>query len=347
MASSDPRDPGYEPILDPSAERNVVFPIRYNDLWEHYQRQVANFWTPHEIDFSKDREHFETRLNDDERKFLKHTLAFFAPADGVVFHANDNFCNIVKVTEAKTLYAFQAMMENIHGWTYSEQIERVIPDPEERESLLERMGDIATVREKIEWAERWGYLDETLSFPQRLIGIAIVEGVFFQGAFCSIYWIKAMKSKGQYDGSTLPGLVKSNEFIARDEAFHCETACMLYAKIRNRLPEAEVHGMFREAVGIETRFISEAIPVSLIGMDADDMVQYIESVADNVLKKLGYAPLFGSINPFLFMQTIGIEGRSNFFEERVSLYQRATQGDNAKEGASYYEDVEEEEVFCV
>lgn len=310
-------DSAFEPLLDPLEARDVLFPIKYWDIWHHYKKEVACFWTVEaDIDFSKDREHWDNRLNDDERHFLSRIIAFFAPADTVVFHANNNFCNIVTVPEAQITYSFQGTMENIHSEAYSVLIDIYITDPNERESILTNMGGLETVRAKIDWAKRWGYVDETLTFAQRLVGIAIVEGVFFQGSFCAIYWIK-----DKYQG-LLPGLTKSNEFIARDEALHCDFACLLYSKIVNRLDVETVHGMFREAVDIECEFITEAIPVSMIGMNSSQMIQYIKSVADNVLKKLGYSALYGATNPFMFMQMIGLPARSNFFEERVSLYQR-------------------------
>lgn len=323
----------YELLTDPSELRDVLFPIKHADIWDHYKKEMACFWTIEaDLDFSKDREHWELRLNDDERNFLTKIIAFFAPADTVVFHANTNFCDIVTAFEAKVTYAFQAMMENIHSEAYSVLIEIYITDHKERESILTNMGGLATVRAKIDWSKKWGYADEKLSFAQRLVGIAIVEGVFFQGSFCAIYWIK-----DRHPG-LLPGLTKSNEFIARDEAMHCDFACMLYGKIINRLDQEEVHGMFRDAVDIECEFITNAIPVSLIGMNSDQMIQYIKSVADSVLKKMGYAPLYNATNPFMFMQMIGMPARSNFFEERVSLYQRPTKN-VIEEDADYYSDL--------
>jgi ribonucleotide reductase beta subunit family protein with ferritin-like domain len=305
-----------EPLLT-EPQRFVVLPVKHQDLWDHYQHQLASFWTPKEIDFSKDREQWNSTLNDDERKFLKCILAFFAASDSVVcLNLMNNFCQEVQVLEAQITYAFQAMMENIHAEVYSTMIDIYITDPEERNDMFVNLGSFPGVREKVDWADRWRLCDKDTPFAKRLAAYIIVEGLFFSGAFCAIYWFKQR--------NLLPGLTKSNEFIARDEGQHTEFGCALYNKlIRTRLSQAEMHALFKEAVGIESHFINEAIPCRLIGMNATLMMQYIEYVADYLLVRIGYDPIYESTNPFPFMDLLGMLGRSNFFEERVSLYQRA------------------------
>lgn len=311
-----------EPELSaPGLQRLTVYPIRHPDIWRHYKQQLASFWAAEEIDFSKDREQWNTKLTEDERRFVRGILAFFAASDSVVsLNIMRNFCKEVTVLEAQIAYTYQAMMENIHAEVYSIMIDIYVTDPAERDDMFENLGSLPCVRRKVEWAQRWALTDgadgRTASFSRRLVAYAIVEGLFFSGAFCAIYWIKQR--------NLLPGLTKSNEFIARDEGQHTEFACMMYGKLRRtRLSEAEVHEIFREAVGVESDFITESIPCRLVGMNAVLMTQYIQYVADGLLGKLGYAPIYGSENPFPFMDLIGMTGRSNFFEERVSMYQRA------------------------
>jgi ribonucleotide reductase beta subunit family protein with ferritin-like domain len=305
-----------EPILS-EPQRFVMFPIKHPDLWDHYLHQLASFWTPKEIDFSKDRDQWQNALNDDERKFLKCVLAFFAASDSVVsLNLMNNFCQDVKVLEAQTVYTFQAMMENIHAEVYSTMIDVYVTDPDERNDMFVNLGSFPGVREKVDWAERWSLNDKNTPFAKRLAAYVIVEGLFFSGAFCAIYWFKQR--------NLLPGLTKSNEFIARDEGQHTEFGCAMYNKLTfTRLETAEMHALFREAVEIESHFINEAIPCRLIGMNSTLMMQYIEYVADRLLLRLGYDAIYGSTNPFPFMDLLGMIGRSNFFEERVSLYQRA------------------------
>jgi ribonucleotide reductase beta subunit family protein with ferritin-like domain len=305
-----------EPLLSGSP-RLTVFPIEHPDIWAAYKRQLACFWTAEEIDFSRDREHWENNINEKERHFLKHVLTFFAGSDSIVsINLMDNFCREVSCLEAKHVYTFQAQMENVHAETYSLMIETFIKDPAEKQAIYQDLGRMPSVIRKVEWARKWASSGADEPFHRRLVAFAIVEGLFFSGAFCAIYWIK------HYRGALLPGLTKSNEFIARDEGQHTDFACLLYRKLRRRMPEAEVIEMFSEAISIEKEFICEAIPCRLIGMNADLMCQYIEYVADNLLRALEYAPIFGSENPYGFMEMIGMGARSNFFEERPSLYQR-------------------------
>lgn len=316
-----------EPLLAES-QRLTVFPIVHQDIWSMYKLQIASFWTANEVDFSRDRADWQDRLNEDERRFVKHILAFFAGSDSVVMlNLMENFTKDVQVLEAQIAYTFQAAMENVHGEVYSLMIENFITDPVEKATMFARLGDIPSVRQKVAWASRWGLGKQAAAaaaagdgerapFARRLVAFAVVEGLFFSGAFCAIYWLKQR--------NLLPGLTKSNEFIARDEGLHTDFACLLYSKIvHTRLEESECHELFRGAVKIEKEFINESIPCRLVGMNADLMAQYVESVADSLLVKLGYSKLYGTRNPFAFMDLIGMVGRSNFFEERVSLYQRA------------------------
>jgi ribonucleotide reductase beta subunit family protein with ferritin-like domain len=305
-------------ILDASKQRLTVYPIEHADIWRAYKTQLASFWTAEEVDFSKDREQWVNRLTDDERIFIKSVLAFFAASDTVVsLNLMQNFCKEVTAIEAQIAYTYQAMMENVHAEVYSIMIDTYIQDPEEKADMFERLAGIRSVQLKVEWARKWAIQSQDTPFAVRLVAFAIVEGLFFSGAFCAIYWIK---QRGM-----LPGLTKSNEFIARDEGQHTDFACLLYNKLStpSRMAHEDVHSMFHHAVTVEKEFILESIPCKMVGMNSDLMSQYIEYVADGILVKLGYAKLFGTSNPFPFMDLIGMEGRSNFFEERVSLYQRA------------------------
>lgn len=304
-----------EPFLSAS-QRYTVYPVEHHDIWQAYKKQLASFWTPEEVDFSKDREQWVSKLNDDERWFLRSILAFFAASDSVVsLNLMDNFCREVNVIEAQVAYTYQAMMENVHAEVYSIMIDTYVQDAAEKHAMFNDMGNLSSVRAKVAWAQRWSLVADA-PFVTRLVAFTIVEGLFFSGAFCAIYWIKQR--------NLLPGLTKSNEFIARDEGQHTEFACIIYRKLQaSRMSQTNVHSMFREAVIVEKDFINEAIPCRLIGMNAALMAQYIEYVADGILVMLGYDKLYDSQNPFSFMELIGMNARSNFFEERVSLYQRA------------------------
>ena len=323
-----------EPLLS-TEQRLTVYPIAHQEIWQHYKRQLASFWTPEEIDFSRDRDQWNTKLTDDERRFVRGILAFFAGSDSVVsLNIMNSFCKEVKLLEAQIAYTYQAMMESVHGEVYSLMIDVYITDPDERDDMFRNLGSMPSVIRKVEWAQRWALAADSsppAPFARRLLAYAIVEGLFFSGAFCAIYWLKQR--------NLLPGLTKSNEFIARDEGQHTEFAITLYRMLRyTRLSEEEAHAIFRDAVAVETEFINESIPCRMIGMNSTLMTEYIEFVADGLLAKLGYAHLYGSANPVPFMDLIGMPGRSNFFEERVSLYQRADVlnedfGDSANGGA--------------
>lgn len=308
-----------EPLLT-ETQRYTLHPIKYPKIWDMYKKQQACFWIANEIDFSKDKSDWNNKLSPDERYFIKHILAFFAGSDGIVnVNILDNFSKDVKILEAQMTYNFQGTMESIHSEVYSLMIETYIDDPTDKDLLFNAIHQIPCIKKKADWALKWttptinNAIDNT--FAKRLVAFAIVEGIFFSGAFCSIYWIK---EKG-----ILAGLTKSNEFIARDERLHTEFACLLYSMLINKLDTKEIYSMIDEAVQIESEFITESLPVKLIGMNNDLMIKYIKYVADWLLVCLNYDKLYNVSNPFSFMNTIGMESRSNFFDERTSTYQKA------------------------
>ena len=303
-------DENYEPILQESLTRFTSFPIKYEDLWHLYKKGVASFWTAEEIDLSKDMEDWD-KLKDSERHFIKMILAFFASSDGIVMeNINVNFSKEVQISEARSFYAFQEFSESIHGETYSLLIEKYITDAKEKSDTFKAMETIPCIRDKAEWALKW--FDTELPFIQRLVAFACVEGIFFSGAFCAIFWLKKR--------GILPGLSFSNELISRDEALHLEFAVALFHHMRNKPSEGVVKEIVGTAVNIEKSFITNALPCRLIGMDSTAMSTYIEFVADRLLKQLGFSPLYGSKNPFDFMEAISLEGKTNFFEKRVAEY---------------------------
>lgn len=305
-----------EPILQENADRFVLFPIRHNDIWQMYKKAEASFWTAEEIDLMQDLNDWENRLNADEKHFIKHVLAFFAASDGIVNeNLAINFLNEVQYPEARCFYGFQIMMENIHSETYSLLIDTYIKDPSEKDYLFHAVQNLECVSKKADWALRW---ISKGSFAERLIAFAAVEGIFFSGSFCSIFWLKKR--------GLMPGLSFSNELISRDEGLHCDFACLLYKDLINKLPEATVKAIIADAVEIEKEFITDALPVRLIGMNADLMKQYIEFVADRLLTSLGLSKIYNSTNPFDFMEMISMPGKTNFFEKRVSEYRKAGVG---------------------
>lgn len=309
-------NPKLEPLLQENPNRYVMFPIQYDDVWQMYKQQVACFWTAEEIDMSQDIKDWKDKLNDDERHFIKYVLAFFAASDGIVLeNLIENFSHEVQVPEIRAYYGFQAAMENIHSETYSLQIDTYITDDKEKQHLFNAMHEVPCVKEKATWAIQY-IEDKEASFAQRLIAFSIVEGIFFSASFCAIFWLKKR--------GLMPGLCFANELISRDEGLHTDFACLLYTKyIRSKLSEQKVHRMFKEAVKIEVKFATDAIPVKLIGMNAGLMAQYVEFVADRLLVQLGYHKLFNSSNPFDFMDMISLQGKTNFFEKRVGEYQKA------------------------
>ena len=297
-----------EPILKENPNRFVLFPIQHNDIWEMYKKQEASIWTAEELDLSPDLVDWESKLNDDERFFIKHVLAFFAASDGIVNeNLAENFLSEVQYTEAKFFYGFQVMMENIHSETYSLLIDTYIKDTKEKNYLFNAIETFEPVKKKADWAMRW--IDNG-SYAERLISFAAVEGIFFSGSFCSIFWLKKR--------GLMPGLTFSNELISRDEGLHCDFACMLYNNhLVNKLPKEQVQKIIADAVEIEKEFVTESLPVRLIGMNSDLMSQYIEFVADRLLTELGNDKIYNTSNPFDFMDMINLQGKTNFFEKRV------------------------------
>lgn len=303
-----------EPILQDNPNRFVLFPIEHDDIWSYYKRSEASFWTAEEIDLAADIVDWNSKLNDDERYFIKHVLAFFAASDGIVNeNLAENFVAEVQYTEAKFFYGFQIMMENIHSETYSLLIDTYIKDKEEKHHLFNAIETLDCVKKKADWAMNW--IDNG-SFAERLVAFAAVEGIFFSGSFCSIFWLKKR--------GLMPGLSFSNELISRDEGLHCDFACMIYNDhVVNKLPKKTVRKIIVDAVMIEKEFILDALPVRLIGMNSDLMSQYIEFVADRLLVELGCDKEYNVTNPFDFMDMISLQGKSNFFEKRVGEYQKA------------------------
>ena len=302
-----------EPILMENPNRFVLFPIQHDDIWAFYKQSEASIWTAEEIDLSQDLKDWEN-LSDNERHFIKHVLAFFAASDGIVNeNLAENFVGEVQYTEAKFFYGFQIMMENIHSETYSLLIDTYIKDNKEKDYLFNAIETLDCVKKKADWALRW--IDNG-SFAERLIAFAAVEGIFFSGSFCSIFWLKKR--------GLMPGLTFSNELISRDEGMHCDFACLLYTQhIINPLPKETVRGIIADAVEMEKEFVSDALPVSLIGMNAEMMCQYIEFVADRLLAQLGNDKIYNVENPFPWMDMISLQGKTNFFEKRVGDYQKS------------------------
>lgn len=301
-----------ELLLKENKDRFVILPINYPQIWEQYKKHEASFWTAEEIDLSGDMKDWES-LNDGERHFISHVLAFFAASDGIVNeNLAVNFMSEVQLPEARCFYGFQIMMENIHSETYALLIDTYIKDPQEKNRLFHAIDTVPAVTKKAEWALRW---IENGTFAERLVAFAAVEGIFFSGSFCSIFWLKKR--------GLMPGLTFSNELISRDEGLHCEFACLLYSMLQNKLSEEQVHGIISNAVEIEKEFITEALPVALIGMNATLMQQYIEFVADRWLVALGYSKIYNAANPFDFMEMISLQGKTNFFEKRVGDYQKS------------------------
>ncbi|MFQ3575394.1 MAG: ribonucleoside-diphosphate reductase small subunit [Cytophagales bacterium] len=302
-----------EPLLIENRDRFVLFPIQHDDIWQMYKKAEASFWTAEEIDLSPDLKDWE-KLNDGERHFISHVLAFFAASDGIVNeNLAVNFLREVQYPEAKCFYGFQIMIENIHSETYSLLIDTYIRDPEEKYRLLHAIDTVPCVQKKAEWALKW---IGNGTFAERLIAFAAVEGIFFSGSFCSIFWLKKR--------GLMPGLSFSNELISRDEGLHCDFACLLYTKyLKNQIPQEKVIEIIRNAVEIEQEFVTDALPVALIGMNAGLMSQYIEFVADRLLVSLGINKIYNATNPFDFMEMISLQGKTNFFEKRVAEYQKA------------------------
>uniref|UniRef100_A0A0X3NX54 ribonucleoside-diphosphate reductase n=1 Tax=Schistocephalus solidus TaxID=70667 RepID=A0A0X3NX54_SCHSO len=303
-----------EPILVGNPRRFVIMPIQYHDIWQFYKKAVASFWTVEEVDLAKDLGDWES-LKDGEKHFISYVLAFFAASDGIV---NENlverFSQEVQIPEARCFYGFQIAIENIHSEMYSLLIDTYIKDPIERDFLFNAVQTLPCVKKKADWALKW-IGDSKSTFPERLVAFAAVEGVFFSGSFASIFWLKKR--------GLMPGLTFSNELISRDEGLHTDFACLLFKHIRNKPSKERVEKIMREAVDIEVEFLTDALPVDLIGMNCRLMAQYIRFVADRLLTELGFEKIYRATNPFDFMENISLEGKTNFFEKRVGEYQRA------------------------
>jgi ribonucleoside-diphosphate reductase beta chain len=311
-----------EPILKQTTDRFVLFPIKYHDIWDMYKKAMASFWTAEEIDLYSDLDDWNS-LNEQEKHYISHILAFFSASDGIV---NENlalrFYNDVQVPEARSFYGFQIAMENIHAETYGLLIDTYIKDPARKDYLFKAIENIPCIKKKADWSLKWIYGNE--SFAERLVAFAAIEGIFFSGAFCSIFWLKKR--------GLMPGLTFSNELISRDEGLHTDFACLLYKNyIHNKPSELRIRELIMEAVEFECEFISEALPVSLIGMNADLMKEYVKFVADRLMRSLGYDSIWNAQNPFDWMELISMQGKTNFFERRVSEYQKAGVANSGKE----------------
>lgn len=317
-----------EKILQETDNRFVLFPIKYTEIWSMYKKAEASFWTAEEIDLSQDLVDWG-RLSENEQHFIKHVLAFFAASDGIV---NENlvvnFMQDVTIPEARCFYGFQIAIENIHAETYSLLIDTYIKDGVEKDKMFNAIETLDCVKKKAKWAISW--IESAPSFAHRLIAFAAVEGIFFSGSFCSIFWLKKR--------GLMPGLAFSNQLISRDEGLHCDFACLLYSMLENKLSKQEVYQIICDAVEVEKEFVSEALPVSLIGMNAEMMKTYIEFVADRLLLSLGYPKVYNTENPFPWMEMISLEGKTNFFEHRVSEYKKAGVGNTREEQTIKFDD---------
>ena len=317
-----------EPLLAPDDNRFVMFPIQDQDIWKMYKKQMDCFWRAEEMDLSKDLTHWES-LTHDEQYFISMILAFFAASDGIVLeNLAMRFMSDVQLAEARAFYGFQIAMENVHSESYSLLIETYIKDKEEKHKLFNAITTYPCIKKKADWAQKWIH-DNRSSFATRLVAFACVEGIFFSGAFCSIFWLKKR--------GLMPGLTFSNELISRDEALHCEFAVLLYSKLQKKIQKTRIHEIIKEAVEIETEFICEALPCRLIGMNSEMMSQYIKFVADRLCIQLGYDKIYNVSNPFDFMELISLESKTSFFERKVSDYALANKT-NSKEAFDFTED---------
>ena len=311
-----------DPILTPSTSRFTTFPITYPDLWELYKKALGSFWTVEEIDLGSDLKDWD-RLTDSERHFIKMVLAFFAASDGIVMENIDlNFSKDVQISEARSFYAYQSFNESIHSETYSLMIDKLVKDPEEKARLFQAIDTVPAVKRKAEWALEW--MGKEAPFAQRLVAFACIEGIFFSGSFCAIFWLKKR--------GLMPGLSFSNELISRDEGLHQEFAVTLYSHLREKCPSNDIHKIVQWACEVESEFITEALPCKLIGMDSGEMTQYIQFVADRLMNQFGEKPIYNAKNPFDWMENISLEGKTNFFEKRVGDYSKhmVTEGDSIR-----------------
>lgn len=320
-----------EPLLTENPNRFVLFPIKWNEVWKMYKKQEACFWTAEEIDLYQDLNDWK-KLNNNERYFISHVLAFFAGSDGIVLeNLASKFMNEIQIPEVRCFYGFQIAMENIHSETYSILIDTYINDEEEKNKLFNAIHTIPSIKKKSEWAQKW--IESTDSFAERLVAFACVEGIFFSGSFCSIFWLKKR--------GLMPGLTFSNELISRDEGLHCDFACLLYTYINNKLSQKRIYEIVDDAVKCEQEFVCESLPVSLLGMNCIMMNQYIKFCADHLIVSLGYDKYYNVTNPFDWMELISMEGKTNFFERRVGEYQKAgfSSSTTKTESTEYKQDV--------
>jgi ribonucleotide reductase beta subunit family protein with ferritin-like domain len=318
-----------EEILRENPNRFTVFPVTYPEIWRHYKQAVSCFWTPEEVDFSKDREHW-LNLSNDERYFIENVLAFFASSDGIIMeNIAKRFMSDIQIPEARQFYSYQIFIEAVHSETYSLLIDTYVKDNSKKNKLLNAIQEISCVKEKAEWAVKWIENKEE-DFGTRLVAFAIIEGVFFSASFCSIYWLK--------ERGLMPGLTFSNELISRDEGQHTDFACLLHSMLKNKPSQEKVYEIMRSAVDIEQRFITESIPCNLIGMNSKLMKKYIEFVADRLLAQLEYKPIWNSQNPFSFMELISLDGKANFFEVKASNYLKAGVGKTTEDNSVIIDD---------
>ncbi|KAL0742755.1 hypothetical protein Bca4012_084268 [Brassica carinata] len=316
-----------EPLLTAQNQRFTMFPIRYKSIWEMYKKAEASFWTAEEVDLSTDVQHWE-KLSDSEKHFISHVLAFFAASDGIVLeNLAARFLNDVQVPEARAFYGFQIAMENIHSEMYSQLLETFIKDSQEKDRLFNAIETIPCISNKAKWCLDW--IQSPMSFAVRLVAFACVEGIFFSGSFCAIFWLKKR--------GLMPGLTFSNELISRDEGLHCDFACLLYSLLQKQLPVEKVYQIVHEAVEIETEFVCKSLPCGLIGMNSNLMSQYVQFVADRLLVTLGCERRYKADNPFDWMEFISLQGKTNFFEKRVGEYQKASVMSSLQEGNKNYE----------
>ncbi|KAG5177750.1 ferritin-like superfamily [Tribonema minus] len=314
-----------EPLLTPNPSRFVVFPIQDNEIWQMYKQAEASFWTAEELDLVHDTKDWEQKLNNDERHFLSHVLAFFAASDGIVNeNLAMNFCSEVQSPEARSFYGFQIAIENIHSEVYSLMIDTLVKDTTEKDHLFNAIQTVPCVTKKASWALKW-FDAKNASFAERVVAFSAVEGIFFSGSFCAIFWVKKR--------GLMPGLCFSNELISRDEGLHTDFACLLYSKLVNKLPAGRVQEIIKDAVAIEAEFISDALPVELIGMNSKLMIQYIQFVADRLLQALDVDKVYNVTNPFDWMDMISLQGKTNFFEKRVGEYSKSGVGVDKAEQA--------------
>ncbi len=304
-----------DPLLEPDDNRFVMFPIKHDDIWQMYKKQIDCFWRAEELDLTKDLTHWDG-LSSDEQYFISMILAFFAASDGIVLeNLAQRFMGEIQLAEARAFYGFQIAIENIHNETYSLLIDTYIKDKEKKHKLFHGIENYPCIKKKSSWAQKWIH-DNRSSFATRLVAFACVEGIFFSGSFCSIFWLKKR--------GLMPGLTFSNELISRDEALHCEFAILLYSKLQKKIGKQRIHEIIKEAVEIECEFICDALPCRLIGMNSDMMMQYIKFCADRLCLQLGYDKIYNAANPFPWMELISLESKTNFFEKRVSEYALAT-----------------------